>query len=108
MGRRLALLALGLAAAGGAYFGLREGQPPPEPDLPPRHEQPVEPAGLSSPSATREQRLRHHAAAALAVAPGQGFPAAVPWAALHGLGGAGGLHESLVAALAAAPAHGFP
>jgi hypothetical protein len=107
MGRRLAILALGIVAAVAAYFGLREGEPPPEGSAPPRQDHRVDPAALSS-AASSIDRLRDPAAAMLAVAPGLGFPAALPWAPLGQLGGAGSLFDPWVAALALAPAQGFP
>lgn len=87
MGRRLALLALGIGAALGVYLAFRT---PPEEDPEAIVEKKIFQATPTSLPMTDSDLLCRQLAAAMALAPGQAFPAALPLDPLHDIAVRGG------------------
>jgi hypothetical protein len=79
MGRRLIFFILGIALAVGGYFGYRRWSDPPEQPPAPIHELAVHSVNLSPVPATPAELLCRQMVAGLALAPGQAFPAILPW-----------------------------
>ncbi len=91
MGRRLALVGLGIVIAVAVYFlVLRRGPEAPDDQHATAHEQKVRPGVTPAPPVSDQERLGRELVAALALAPGQGFPTSLPWDPLHHIGARGG------------------
>jgi hypothetical protein len=86
MGRRLIYFSIGIALAVAGYFGYRHWSDPPEQPPAPIHEHTVHAVHLSPAPATPAELLCRQLVGGLALAPGQAFPAVLPWSPVVDVG----------------------